>query len=111
MLGMLLLITSALIVWNWGIAATASSTIWAIVDVLFIIIPIFYLVNCSCAGEKNSDRRKINPFILSGLILIAAGAIYQLSTGKFGVMDDMVWNYIDGFSVILYSCLAGRLLR
>ena len=109
-LGTLLLVTSTLIIWNWGIMIIPSETILVVVTALFIIIPIFYMVNCSCAGEKNASRKKIDPFILSALLLIAAATIYQLFIGKFGT-TDFVWDYVNGFSVILYSCLAGRLIR
>ena len=110
MLGGLLLVASALIIWNWGIMIIPNETILVIVTALFIIIPIFYMVNCSCAGEKNSGRKKVDPFVLSALLLVAVATIYQLFIGKFGI-NDFVWDYINGFSVILYSCLAGRLIR
>lgn len=108
-LGILLFITAILVTWNWGIAMSSNDILWIIINVLYVTFPIFYLINCSCAGDKSSEKN-INPFIFSALILIAVATIYQLLSSNIGVVDNVLLNYINGFSILFYSFLAGKIV-
>ena len=108
-LGTLLFITAILVTWNWSVALVPNDILWIVINVLFVAFPIFYLINCSCANDKNSEQA-VDPFFFSALILVAVGTIYQLLIGNFGLIDNILWNYINGFSVLLYSFLAGKLM-
>ncbi|MDE0243203.1 MAG: hypothetical protein OYG31_00575 [Candidatus Kaiserbacteria bacterium] len=108
-LGILLFITAILVTWNWSIALVPNEILWIVVNVLFVAFPIFYLINCSCSSDKPSEKN-VDPFFFSALILIAVGTIYQLLSGNFGAVGDVLWSYLHGFSVLLYAFLAGKML-
>ena len=107
-LGILLFITAILVTWNWGIVLIPNNILWIVIDVLYVAFPIFYLINCSCASDKQAEKN-VDPFFFSALVLIAVATIYQLLSGNFGI-PDVLWNYINGFSILLYSFLAGKLM-
>ena len=108
-LSFLLLITSILIIWNWGLKGNVI-LIWWIVDVLFVAFPILYLYN-RCSGKtKEEFQKKLTEPVFLTLAFIGIVAIYQVASGRFG-KPDVIWDYLDAFAVIVYSFLAGKLLR
>ena len=108
-LGILLLVASVLIVWNWGLQNHVAF-IWGIVDVIFIGLPILYLYKCCAGKKKDMLQKKLTDPVFLVLAFIGLVAVYQLAMGRFGE-PDLIWDYLDAFAAVVYAFLAGKMLR
>ena len=110
--GGIALFTAILVVVHWGIVEVENwvPAIWILADIIFIIMPVLYiLMVCGCM-KKSADTPKpnLNLFLLTPLVVISLLTLFQLFTGKFGV-DDKLWDYIDALVIVTYSFIAGSL--
>ena len=109
--GTVTLLMAILIVWHWALldVGMQSPAIWLIVDTLFIVLPIIYLLGYGYLKGRKFNAKNLDPLVLTLLLIICVVAIYQLVMGKFA-MESLVWNYLDAFSVVAYSFIAGKYL-
>lgn len=97
----LLAVTSLIILVNFGIYNDIQ--VWMVVNTLFVVIPILYLL----FFYKSLDKT-----VASVLILIGIGTVYQIAIGKGGITTpDPLWQIIDVVGVFVYAYLAGSDLK
>ena len=109
--GTVVLLMAILIVWHWGILGVEmqSRLIWLIVDTLFIVLPIIYFLSHRYSKGKSFNKKNLDCVVLTLLLIICVVTIYQLAMGKF-TTESLVWDYLDAFSVVAYSFIAGKYL-
>ena len=109
--GTVALLMAILIVWHWGLVDEENQilTLWIVVDILFVVLPIIYFLGYGYSKGKGFDKENLSYIVLTLLLIICVVAIYQVLMGKVGV-PSVIWDYLNAFSVVAYSFIAGKYL-
>ena len=109
--GTVTLLMALLIVWHWGLVDEEKQilTLWIVVDILFVVLPIIYFLSYGYSKGKGFDKKNLSYTVLTLLLVICVVAIYQVLMGKVGV-SSVIGDYLDAFSVVAYSFISGKYL-
>ena len=107
--GTVLLLMAVLVVWHWGLVDVQNQIlwIWIIVDIIFIALPIIYLLGYGYLRGKSFNGKNINWFVFILLLITGLVALYQVLMGRAGV-QHVLWEYLNAFCVVTYSLIAGK---